>query len=50
MVSPSAYLNVPNGGGCFFLIFQTVLAALISHFAKFEEKFKVAVVGKLEEG
>uniref|UniRef100_A0A8C2T4X9 Solute carrier family 26 member 3 n=1 Tax=Coturnix japonica TaxID=93934 RepID=A0A8C2T4X9_COTJA len=28
----------------------TVLAALISHFAKFEEKFKVAVVGKLEEG
>uniref|UniRef100_A0A669P029 Solute carrier family 26 member 3 n=1 Tax=Phasianus colchicus TaxID=9054 RepID=A0A669P029_PHACC len=28
----------------------TVLAALISHFAKLEEKFKVAVVGKLEEG
>ncbi|NXJ12866.1 S26A3 protein, partial [Odontophorus gujanensis] len=28
----------------------TVLAALISHFVKFEEKFNVAVVGKLEEG
>ncbi|XP_025931821.1 chloride anion exchanger [Apteryx rowi] len=28
----------------------TVLAALISYFAKFEEKFNVAVVGKLEEG
>ncbi|KAF1541842.1 Chloride anion exchanger, partial [Eudyptes schlegeli] len=28
----------------------TVLAALISHFANFEEKFNVAVVGKLEEG
>ncbi|XP_048801602.1 chloride anion exchanger isoform X2 [Lagopus muta] len=28
----------------------TVLAALISYFAKLEEKFKVAVVGKLEEG
>ncbi|NXI90883.1 S26A3 protein, partial [Psophia crepitans] len=28
----------------------TVLAALISHFAEFEKKFNVAVVGKLEEG
>ncbi|KFW70123.1 Chloride anion exchanger, partial [Pygoscelis adeliae] len=28
----------------------TVLAALISHFVNFEEKFNVAVVGKLEEG
>ncbi|NXO76659.1 S26A3 protein, partial [Sitta europaea] len=28
----------------------TVLAALISHFVNFEEKFEVAVVGKLEEG
>ncbi|NWS23816.1 S26A3 protein, partial [Polioptila caerulea] len=28
----------------------TVLAALISHFVNFEEKFGVAVVGKLEEG
>ncbi|XP_025951166.2 chloride anion exchanger [Dromaius novaehollandiae] len=28
----------------------TVLAALISYFAKFEEKFNVAIVGKLEEG
>ncbi|XP_071590010.1 chloride anion exchanger [Heliangelus exortis] len=28
----------------------TVLAALISYFANFEEKFNVAVVGKLEEG
>ncbi|XP_062346777.1 chloride anion exchanger [Cinclus cinclus] len=28
----------------------TVLAALISYFVNFEEKFKVAVVGKLEEG
>lgn len=33
-----------------FIIFQTVLAALISYFVNFEEKFKVAVVGKLEEG
>ncbi|GAB0175764.1 chloride anion exchanger [Grus japonensis] len=28
----------------------TVLAALISYFVNFEEKFNVAVVGKLEEG
>ncbi|NWT77537.1 S26A3 protein, partial [Lanius ludovicianus] len=28
----------------------TVLAALVSHFINFEEKFNVAVVGKLEEG
>ncbi|KFO65789.1 Chloride anion exchanger, partial [Corvus brachyrhynchos] len=28
----------------------TVLAALVSHFVNFEEKFNVAVVGKLEEG
>uniref|UniRef100_A0A8C7A4F1 Solute carrier family 26 member 3 n=1 Tax=Nothoprocta perdicaria TaxID=30464 RepID=A0A8C7A4F1_NOTPE len=28
----------------------TVLAALISYFAKFEEKFNVAVIGKLEKG
>ncbi|XP_014104338.1 PREDICTED: chloride anion exchanger [Pseudopodoces humilis] len=28
----------------------TVLAALISHFVNFEEKFEVAIVGKLEEG
>ncbi|NXC47406.1 S26A3 protein, partial [Penelope pileata] len=28
----------------------TVLAALISYFLKFEEKYNVAVVGKLEEG
>ncbi|RMC10334.1 hypothetical protein DUI87_13136 [Hirundo rustica rustica] len=28
----------------------TVLAALISHFVNFEEKFGVAIVGKLEEG
>ncbi|KAM6383990.1 chloride anion exchanger [Alca torda] len=28
----------------------TVLAALISHFVNLEEKFNVAVVGKLEEG
>lgn len=33
-----------------FIIFQTVLAALISYFVNFEEKFGVAVVGKLEEG
>lgn len=33
-----------------FIIFQTVLAALLSHFLNFEEKFNVAVVGKLEEG
>lgn len=33
-----------------FIIFQTVLAALISNFVNFEEKFNVAVVGKLEEG
>lgn len=31
-------------------IFQTVLAALISHFLEFEKRFNVAVVGKLEEG
>ncbi|XP_010121608.1 PREDICTED: chloride anion exchanger [Chlamydotis macqueenii] len=28
----------------------TVLAALISYFVKFEEKFNVAVIGKLQEG
>nr|XP_030147860.3 chloride anion exchanger isoform X4 [Taeniopygia guttata] len=28
----------------------TILAALISYFVNFEEKFEVAVVGKLEEG
>ncbi|XP_015482393.1 chloride anion exchanger isoform X1 [Parus major] len=28
----------------------TVLAALISYFVNFEEKFEVAIVGKLEEG
>ncbi|XP_023774385.1 chloride anion exchanger isoform X2 [Cyanistes caeruleus] len=28
----------------------TVLAALISYFVNFEEKFQVAIVGKLEEG
>uniref|UniRef100_A0A8C4KLY9 Solute carrier family 26 member 3 n=1 Tax=Dromaius novaehollandiae TaxID=8790 RepID=A0A8C4KLY9_DRONO len=33
-----------------FLLVTTVLAALISYFAKFEEKFNVAIVGKLEEG
>lgn len=33
-----------------FVVFQTVLAALVSHFVNFEEKFNVAVVGKLEEG
>lgn len=33
-----------------FIIFQTVLAALLSHFVNFEERFNVAVVGKLEEG
>lgn len=33
-----------------FIIFQTVLAALLSYFVNFEEKFGVAVVGKLEEG
>lgn len=33
-----------------FIIFQTVVAALLSHFLNFEEKFNVAVVGKLEEG
>lgn len=33
-----------------FITFQTVLAALISYYVNFEEKFNVAVVGKLEEG
>lgn len=33
-----------------FIIFQTVLAALISYFIEFEEKFNVAVVGTLQEG
>ncbi|NXK17223.1 S26A3 protein, partial [Arenaria interpres] len=31
-------------------LLMTVLAALISYFGKLEEKFNVAVVGKLEEG
>uniref|UniRef100_A0A8C8B7B9 Solute carrier family 26 member 3 n=1 Tax=Otus sunia TaxID=257818 RepID=A0A8C8B7B9_9STRI len=31
-------------------LLMTVLAALISYFVNFEEKFNVAVVGKLEEG
>lgn len=31
-------------------MFQTVLAALISHFVEFKERFNVAVVGDLEEG
>ncbi|XP_014818954.1 PREDICTED: chloride anion exchanger [Calidris pugnax] len=31
-------------------LLMTVLAALISYFCKLEEKFNVAVVGKLEEG
>ncbi|NXN24898.1 S26A3 protein, partial [Nycticryphes semicollaris] len=31
-------------------LIMTVLAALISHFLNLEEKFNVAVVGKLEEG
>ncbi|NXG74062.1 S26A3 protein, partial [Baryphthengus martii] len=31
-------------------LLMTVLAALISYFINFEEKFNVAVVGKLEEG
>ncbi|XP_058682090.1 chloride anion exchanger [Poecile atricapillus] len=31
-------------------LLMTVLAALISYFVNFEEKFEVAVVGKLEEG
>ncbi|KAM4782561.1 chloride anion exchanger [Cyanocitta cristata] len=31
-------------------LLMTVLAALVSHFVNFEEKFNVAVVGKLEEG
>ncbi|XP_010183859.1 PREDICTED: chloride anion exchanger [Mesitornis unicolor] len=31
-------------------LIMTVLAALISYFVNFEEKFNVAVVGKLEEG
>ncbi|XP_062437872.1 chloride anion exchanger [Rhea pennata] len=31
-------------------LLTTVLAALISYFAKFEEKYNVAVVGKLEKG
>lgn len=33
-----------------FIIFQTIVAALISNFSNFEEKYNVAVVGKLEEG
>lgn len=33
-----------------FIVLQTILAALISYFVNFEEKFEVAVVGKLEEG
>ncbi|NXU02207.1 S26A3 protein, partial [Buphagus erythrorhynchus] len=31
-------------------LFVTILAAVISYFVNLEEKFKVAVVGKLEEG